>query len=123
MLKFTPISGPTRRECVLLALLLLALLYFPKAGITVKESPTSRTVLEESVSKYDLKFEFASQDVHTPTADSERWRTRVTWTSELEVPSTSVVAHVPGAWPVSQPNVLLSTLTFKAGRYLTTCFC
>lgn len=101
-------TAPTRRECFLLGLLLLALLSLSRAGIGVRESRASRLVPEKVVQKYDSKFESASQDIHIPSTDSERWRTRVTWTSNQVVPSTTIVSHVPGAQPVSQSDLLLT---------------
>lgn len=96
MPKFTT-SAPTRRECVLLALLLLALLSLSRAGISVQESRSSRLVSEKTGTKHGFKLDSVLEDDYVPTIDSERWRTRITWTSEEDVPSTKVVAHVPGA--------------------------
>lgn len=120
MLKSTA-SAPTRRECFLLALLLLALLSVSRAGIGVLESRPLRLVPEKVVLKHDSNLESTSQDAQVPTTESERWRTRITWTPK-QVPLTTVVSHAPGARPASQAD-LLPTPVFKAGRYLTTCFC
>jgi hypothetical protein len=109
MLKSTT-SAPTRRECFLLALLLLALLSVSRAGIGVRESRPSRLVPEKVVLKHGSNLESTSQDVQVPTTESERWRTRVTWTSS-RVPLTTVVSHAPG-WTIFDNLFLLNGTVF-----------
>ncbi|KAF8448686.1 hypothetical protein L210DRAFT_3388753 [Boletus edulis BED1] len=100
MLKQTA-SAPSRRECLLLALLLIALLSLSRAGIGIQDSDASRLFPET---------ESAPQDVQVPTTELERWRTRVTWTHK-QVPLTTVVSHVPG-WTIFDNLFLLNGTVF-----------
>ena len=112
MLKST-VSAPTKRECFLIAFLLVVLLSLSRAGIGVRE-PRVSGLVPNIVQKFHSGLDSASHDIEIPSTESERWRTRVTWLSQ-EVPPTTVVSHVPGARPVSQPD-LLPTPAFKAGQ-------
>ncbi|KAH0829221.1 hypothetical protein J3R83DRAFT_2785 [Lanmaoa asiatica] len=109
MLKPTS-SAPTKRECFLLALLLLALLSLSRASIAVRESRASPLVPENVVQQYGSNLESTSPDVEVPSTESERWRTRVTWTSK-QVPSTTIVSHVPG-WTIFDNLFLLNGTVF-----------
>ncbi|KAG8221356.1 hypothetical protein J3R82DRAFT_1528 [Butyriboletus roseoflavus] len=109
MLKST-VSAPTKREFFLIALLLLALLSLSRASIGVRESRASRLVPEYVVQKYNSFLDSPSQDNEIPSTESELWRTRVTWPS-LEVPSTTVVSHVPG-WTIFDNLFLLNGTVF-----------
>lgn len=95
MLKHTA-SLPTKRECFILALLLFALLSLSRTDIRVQESSALRLVSDSVFQKYDSDLEYTSQGVEVPSTESERWRTRVTWSSN-QVPSTTIVSHVSGA--------------------------
>ncbi|KAG8216197.1 hypothetical protein J3R82DRAFT_8223 [Butyriboletus roseoflavus] len=106
MLKST-VSAPTKRECFFIALLLLALLSLFSAS-DVRESRISRLVPEYVVQKYHSDLDSASPDIdiEIPSTESERWRTRVTWPSN-QVPSTTIVSHVPG-WTIFDNLFLLN---------------
>jgi len=102
-------STPTRRECVLLALLLVALLSLSRTGYSVRNLGASRIVPENVV------LQSPSQDTQAPSAESEHWRTRVTWTPG-QVPLTTVVSHVPG-WTIFDNLFLLNGTVFIVAEY------
>ncbi|KAG8221357.1 hypothetical protein J3R82DRAFT_1529 [Butyriboletus roseoflavus] len=109
MLKHTT-SVPTKRECLLIALLLFVLLSLPRTAIDVRESHALRLVSESVFQKHDSDLESTSQGVEVPSTESEHWRTRSTWPSN-QVPSTTIVSHVPG-WTIFDNLFLLNGTVF-----------
>ncbi|KAF9230729.1 hypothetical protein BU15DRAFT_91056 [Melanogaster broomeanus] len=91
------VSGPTRREIVLLGLLLFSLLWISKATFGVRESRSS-------------SLKMPSQTTIVPSTEAERWRTRVSWSSKM-VPTTKIISHVPG-WTIFDNLFLLNGTVF-----------
>ncbi|KAG9312000.1 hypothetical protein JVU11DRAFT_7272 [Chiua virens] len=98
------------REFVLLGLLLLALLWLSRASFGIRESRASSLVPGQVFQNHDADTQSAPQDLYTPTTESERWRTRVTWSSN-QMLSTVLVSHVPG-WTIFDNLYLLNGTVF-----------
>ncbi|KAH7883159.1 hypothetical protein F5I97DRAFT_1815379 [Phlebopus sp. FC_14] len=104
MLKHT-VTGPTRREMFLLALLLVSLLWLSGAERGVHNARSSLGLLEEEVSESEDTI-----DEDIPSNDAERWRTPVSWVSR-RVPTSKIVAHVPG-WTIFENLFVLNGTVF-----------